>query len=439
MSPIFDYFPVPQRLLLRSAILLLPAISALACPPLPPQSAAALPLSAVLDRVPACHPDVRAAERVLAASTADITSAGEAPNPQLTMGAGSVGSRIGSGSPWNKTLDHSLRIDQLFERGGKRALRRAVAEAQRDAARAALAEARRQGLLGATRAFYDLVAALSRREQTAAGVALNEESLQALERRVRAGDAAPLDATRFAVDALRLQADLKQADADVRSQRLQLAALIGAEAQAEALTPVAVALRSRDQVIETEAVLERRPDLVAAQARLSAAEQARDLARSQRTRDVSAGVQLDHWPVSDSNPSGTGNTLSVSVSVPLMLRHNYEGEVARAEADVNTGQEALWRAQLAARSDLDRARARWQAAEARRRLVVEQLLPAAERLAAGAEFAYRRGATGALDVLDARRSLNAARIERINADADLAKAAAELDAARQPIDYLLKP
>ncbi|MBC7703011.1 MAG: TolC family protein, partial [Rhodoferax sp.] len=175
---------------------------------------------------------------------------------------------------------------------------------------------------------------------------------------------------------------------------------------------------------------DRRPDVLAARPRLLAAELARDLARAQRVRDVGVGVQLDHWPVSASNASGTGNTVSVSVSLPLFVRHGLEGELARSEADVANARETLRRAQLTAQSELAQARSRWAAAAARWRLATDELAPAAERVAAGAELAYRRGATSLLDVLDARRSLRTARIERINAEADGAKAAAEMAAAR---------
>ena len=87
----------------------------------------------------------------------------------------------------------------------------------------------------------------------------------------------------------------------------------------------------------------------------------------------------------------------------------------------------------AASADLAHAAAQASAAADRRQLVLAQLEPAAEKVAAGAELAYRRGASTALDVLDARRSLRAVRIERITADADLAKALADWQAAGLPL------
>jgi cobalt-zinc-cadmium efflux system outer membrane protein len=186
--------------------------------------------------------------------------------------------------------------------------------------------------------------------------------------------------------------------------------------------------------VPVPAAPEQIPSVVAAQARLQAAERARELARAQTTRDVSVGVQLDRYPVTPTNTSGTGNTVSLFASVPLLVNHAYQGEIARAEADVDTAAEALRRVRVEAADEATRAQAQWQGALARRRLVMEELLPAAERVAAGAELAFNRGASGVLEVLDARRALRAAQIERINAEAELAQAAAALQASATVFD-----
>lgn len=425
-------------LALIAVLLGAPFGSALACPPLSDDSASNLSADALLARVAPCHPDVRAAERTLAGARADTLTAAQRPNPQLTLGAANLSRDLGGGRLWDKTFDHQLRIDQLIERGDKPALRVAAADASRAAARADLAEAIRQARLATLRSYHDLRAALARRAELQSTATLYDESQRALERRVSVGDAAPLDATRFKLDALRLQADLKQAESDTHALRLQLASMIGAEAQAERLTPTTSApVTAIAQISPRD--LDRRPDVVAAQARLDAARAAREVARALKTRDVSVGVQLDRYPVSDTNSSGSGNTVSVFVSIPLFVRHSYEGENARAEADVNSAEEMMRRVRAAAQTDLDRAAAQWHAAQARRRLIADELLPAAERVAAGAELAYRRGASSVLDVLDARRALRAAHIERITADADFAKATAELDAAGQTVDATASP
>ncbi len=416
-----------RLLFLLPSLLLSFGTRAQQCEVLPATVALALTLENAMERASVCHPDVRAAAGALASARADVITSSQSPNPQLTVGGGSVGRDLGGGSLWNRTFDHSIRVDQTIERGGKPALRRAAAEAQRQAASADLEEARRRARLAVAQGYYDLAATLARRAETAAALELAGEAQRAQNLRVKTGDVAPIEATRLALDAIRVQADLRQAEADSHTSRVLLSTMIGAEAQADLLTPADPWPQMDGQAAAAASGV--RPDVLAAQGRLNAAQESRRLAHALRTRDVNVGVQLDRWPVSATNTSGTGNTVSLSVSVPLFIRHEYEGEAAHAEAEVNNAAETLRRATLAAQSDLAQARMRQVAAAARRRLAVEDLIPAAERVAAAAELAYRRGAISLLEVLDARRSLRAARIERINAEADAAKAAAEFQAA----------
>jgi cobalt-zinc-cadmium efflux system outer membrane protein len=315
-------------LVLIAVLFAAPSAWVMACPLLSDDSASSLSVGDVLARVAPCHPDVRAAERALAGASADMLTAAQRPNPQLTLGAANLSRDLRSGHLWDKTFDHLLRIDQFLERGDKPALRVVVADATRAAARADLAEALRQARLTTLRSQHDLCAALARRAELQSTATLRDESRRALERRMGVGDAAPLDAVRFQLDALRLHADLSQADADTRTLRLQLATLIGAEAKAQRLTPSMLEPATL-AALNPPQPLDRRPDVVAAQV------------RALKTRDVGVGVQLDRYPISNTNSSGTGNTLSVFVSVPLFVRHTFEGENARVEADANSAEEVL--------------------------------------------------------------------------------------------------
>lgn len=420
------------------------ALPARACPDLGPADAATLSLDKALARVTDCHPELRGQRALLAAADADVRVAGQLPNPQLTVGAGSLSRNLGRGSLWNKTFDHSLRIDQLIEGGRKPALRRAVAESTRQAVLADVADAQRRAAAVVAHLHQDLWAAQSRDQQLEQSVALSSQALRLLEQRVRAGDAPALDASRFRLDDARLRADLRQAQAEAFDLQRQLALSIGAtpvagQLQAQAHDPAAWPVAQNDMPgdLASDAATQaadRRPDVAAALARVRAAEQARDLAAAARTRDISVGAQFNRYPSSDSNPSGSGNTVSFSISVPLFVRHANDGELARAEADLNIAREAWRRSRDAVLSEGTRLQALAVAAQDRRRLVLAQLEPAAERVAAGAELAYQRGASGALELLEARRSLRAVRIERINADAELNKALADWQAATAPVE-----
>ena len=66
--------------------------------------------------------DLQAARRSLEAAKANTLSASARPNPTLSLGVGAINPSAGVGSgPWrDKTVDSSIRIDQIIERGDRR-------------------------------------------------------------------------------------------------------------------------------------------------------------------------------------------------------------------------------------------------------------------------------------------------------------------------------
>ena len=393
----------------------------------PCESAApALPLTPAwaLRRMEDCNRDLQAAQRALTASLADLRTAGQAPNPTLTVGAGSISpsAGIGAGPLWRKTLDSSLRYEQLVERGGKPALRRRAAEQLSAAARQDVAEIRRQQSLAVLQALVDVASADARGALLADISTLYAEAQRANERRTARGDLAPIDAQRQAIEATRAQGDVAQARADALRARLALAGLL-------ALEPVAAALQVDpavlDPLLPAQAADDagQRPDVAAARLRVEAARAAHDLAQAQARPDVTVGLQLDHWPTSAANPVGTGNTVSVTFSVPLLLRHSFDGELARAVSDSDAAEEALARLLATAQAERARMDNDLRAARARQQLLQTQLAPQAEQVARAAELGYAKGALSLLDVLDARRVLRQTRLDVLAARADAARAA----------------
>ena len=393
----------------------------------PCESAApALPLTPAwaLRRMEDCNRDLQAAQRAVTASLADLRTAGQVPNPTLTVGAGSISpsAGIGAGPLWRKTLDSSLRYEQLVERGGKPALRRRAAEQLSAAARQDVAEIRRQQSLAVLQALVDVASADARGALLADISTLYTEAQRANERRTARGDLAPIDAQRQAIEATRAQGDVAQARADALRARLALAGLLALEPAAAALQVDPAVL---DPLLPAQAADDggQRPDVAAARLRVEAARAARDLARAQARPDVTVGLQLDHWPTSAANPVGTGNTVSVTFSVPLLLRHSFDGELARAVSDSDAAEEALARLLATAQAERARMDNELLAARARQQLLQTQLAPQAEQVARAAELGYAKGALSLLDVLDARRVLRQTRLDVLAARADAARAA----------------
>ncbi|HEX4328327.1 MAG TPA: TolC family protein [Burkholderiales bacterium] len=431
-SPLFD--------LLRTALVVpLACLGTLAlAQPAPELRALTLPAAESL--LAAKNRDIAIARRAFDQASADVKVAAQPPNPQLTLGVGSYNPSlgIGSGGPRSKTVDSSVRVDQLFERGNKLGLRVESAKRLEIAAGEDLNDTGRQQLLAVRGAYFDLLAAQEKVTASEDTAQLFGKTVDAAQLRLRAGDLAASDVSRVRVDALRAQNDARAAQADLSRARLTLAYLIGADAQAaeiRAVTPWPP--HALPDAAQADALVERRPDVRAAQARVDAADKARDLAQAQRTRDVSIGAQYDHYPVSDANSLGTGNSFGVSVSVPLFLRNNNEGGVARAQADWYAARDGLDRVRALALSDVMRARSDLENAAERLNRFEADLLPAAQKSADAAEFAFKNGALGVMDLLDSRRTLKAVLIDAANSRADFAKAlAAWQSSAETPANYM---
>ena len=103
-------------------------------------------------------------------------------------------------------------------------------------------------------------------------------------------------------------------------------------------------------------------------------------------------------------------------------------------AALDTAKENLARTRAAAEADVSTALAALKGAAERVRRNRDELLVAAEKAAAAAEYAYKNGAVGVIDMLDARRTLRATRLDALAALADFSKALASWRAATETTD-----
>jgi cobalt-zinc-cadmium efflux system outer membrane protein len=332
---------------------------------------------------------------------------------------------MGSGSLADKRIDTIVGLSQLFERGNKAGLRTETAQSLVSAVRSDQRDVERVQRVVLHGAYYDLLQAQEKLRITNETAALFQKSIDALTIRLKAGDVAAVDVSRMNVDALRARNDARGAQADVEKSQSALAYMIGADRDATRLRAADnwPALEKLD-LQTADAIVEARPDVQAAQARVAAAGKSRDLARALRTRDITAGVQFERFPGNDPR-----NSAGLSVSVPLFTRYYYDGEIRRAESDFDAAQDNLQRIKALAAADIRKAASDVASSGERVQRLREVLLAAAEKAAQGAEFAYSRGAIGVMDVLDARRQLTATRLESVAVQADYAKALAAWRAA----------
>jgi len=376
--------------------------------------------------------ELQAARRGMESADAQRVIAGARPNATLSVNAASI-SDANTIDGQKRGADTVLRIDQPFERGNKRGLRLDAASGLQRAARHDYLDVLRQQLAVLQGSYYDLKAAQERTRTLAENAELFSGTLAAAERRLKAGDLAPADVAKVQVDYERAQNDARSAQADLARAQIALAYLLALDAEALGLRAVEAwpALERADPAAVEEAI-DARPDVVAARARVEAAEKLRDLARAQRTRDVTIGAQLERW-VPGSAPT---SSFGVGVSVPLFTGYDFAGDIQKAEVDRYAALDALARARAVARNELARAAADLNASAERVERFDGSLLGAANRSAQASEFAFSRGAISVLEVLDARRTLRAVRLEALGARADYARALGAWRAAQASVQAL---
>lgn len=382
--------------------------------------------------------DLIAARRALESAGAQRAQAAVRPNPTLSLNSSSISSNPGTGpGPLNqKRIDTVLRIDQPFERGNKRELRMDAAEGLERAARGDVLDVLRTQLAALRGAYYDLKQAEEKVVILRETAQLFGRTLQAAQARLKAGDLAASEVAKVQVDFERAANDARTALADLARSQLALAYLVGEERGASELRAAdawPAAERPSPEAVETAlaSAVEGRPDIAAARARVQAAEKLRDLARSQQTRDITIGAQYERYP-----SAVPADSIGFGISLPLFTGNDFSADIRRAEVDRYAAIDALDRARMVASNELRRAAADLAAAAERVERYDSSLLAAAQRTAQAVEFAFQRGAASVLEVLDARRTLRAVRLEALAARADHAKALAAWRASLTTTDML---
>ncbi|EYS85366.1 multidrug transporter [Cupriavidus sp. SK-4] len=403
-------------------------------PCVPPPAGATLTLAQVRLDALRCNRDIIAARRGVEASQADIQIASQRPNPVLSLGVANINPHagIGSGNLRSKTVDSTLRVDQLIETANKGGLRVDAARKASAAAGEVVQAVAVQQTAGAEQAFYEAVISQERVGVLREMLGLYDRTRQASETRLKAGDVSRADVTKLQLDALRAQSDMRQAMTDHARDKAQLAQAMGVPGTlaGNRLVPDWPPLDTPVPQVDPD-TLQRRPDVTAAEARLAAAAAARDLARAGRVPDVTVGAQAEHYPVSATNTNGSGNSYGVFLTIPLYVRHRNGGEARRAEVDYYAALDDRNRVLLEAGNEMERLRSQLEASRQSLQQMRDDVLPAAESVAGSAEFAYGKGATGVLDLLDARRALRQTRLDAVSAQGDYAKALSAYRAALQ--------
>jgi cobalt-zinc-cadmium efflux system outer membrane protein len=391
----------------------------------PAGSPATLTVEQAVSAVLARSPSRQSAQAKRDAAQKAAESAGAWPNPSIeirsenwTFGSWAWTPHPEPGSP--PGLDFFGVLTQPVELGGQRGKRRGMADAERAAAEAAVAQTDRLLTMETVRLFMDAV----RSREWLRALDSNREGLdtllKAMAARVREGYAAEADLAKFQAESARVQTQLLRARLDLARSLTQLGSLMQAPVplRAEELAePVLRPVPAGDPAVLAARAAATSPDVLAAKARSVRAAQALSLERARRVPDLNVAGGYKRTAGADTAVAG------LMVAIPLFDRNRQA--VAIAAGDQAAALSDLAAAEARAMAD---ARVVFDAAATlgeRASRVDDELLRPAEMVRTAARSAFREGATDILLLVDAERVYVDARREAVQLKLDAIAAVLE--------------
>lgn len=356
--------------------------------------------------------DLLAARQQLAIAEGRLRQARLRPNPTLEAEYGSP--RFLGGEAES---DLSVGITQVFELGGKRRRRAAVAELEISRVKAQIAAIERELATGIRLAYTGAIAAARRLDVLERLIANNEELIRATESRLSEGDAAPLDLNLVKVENDRMRVQAIQARSDLDTQLLLIRTLIGADIA----EPLKIAPQpdrpprfdaTPGELIEI--ALTNRADLQAARIGEELGTARLDLARANATPNVAASVRYSRskgvfdlpGPVNGIDfVDDADNELTFGVSVDIPIFNRNQGEIASATAERLQAARQREFLENAIKRDVAVAYRKYRAAAESLVVYATQIMPRSEQNLQTVQAAYGFGEFSIFEVISEQRRL----------------------------------
>jgi cobalt-zinc-cadmium efflux system outer membrane protein len=290
-------------------------------------------------------------------------------------------------------------LGYTFERGNKRDRRIAVAESLIEVATRNVLDAERQLRFQTEQAFINVLLAKSTLDVTRQDLKTFSDFVDLNQQRVKSGDLAEGDFLPISIQKLQFETDVSAAEVGLVQARAALRQLVGFEAVSDDfdvigdLAPTTGTVNLED--LKRDALISR-PDLLAAQSSLHAAQQGATLERGNAARPVDGSV--DYTRVAGVNQLGVG------ISFELGVNDHNQGNIAKAEIAVHQAEEAEAATRFLVLTDVTSAFAAFQSSVKIVGLYESGYLDQARQSRDITTYAFQRGATNLLSVLDAERT-----------------------------------
>lgn len=363
----------------------------------PNLSSTDLTLDRVIDRFLQRNLSVEAARYQVDAARAAQIAARVRPNPGITVSAENL--KVSGDTPFNRLYEVSTTYSQTFELGGKRRLRREVADLAVSVAEAELADVLRQRLYEVKRSYYDAVLARYALFNATENRASFDELIRFNKVRFEEGAIAEGELLKVRLERVKFDSAVAQAELAQRQAVIRLIQLLGetdfsrAEAVAGELTfaPITADLASLK-----EEALKNRADVKAAEIRTTLAERQVALEEAKNSMDITpfAGVKR----------VGVDNTVLFGVTIPLRINDRNQAGIARAVAEQKVAETGLAIARNRALAEVESAFRAYETAREQVATFQRELLQQANESYTIALAAYQEGATELLSLLEAQRT-----------------------------------
>ncbi|NWA65505.1 TolC family protein [Pseudomonas reactans] len=362
-----------------------------------------LTLDTALQTAFANNPDLAAAQWEIDIAQGGRQQAGLIPNPVASWDVEDTR---------RDSRTTSIKISQALELGGKRGARIDVASRVQDAAALTLEQRRNTLRAEVIDNYYGALRAQERLDLAQRSMAVAERGLVVANGRVTAGKASPVEATRAQVQVSEIRLELDRAQIGLTDAYRRLAASTGSAApNFQAVATQNLSAPTVPSATQLLARLEQTAELRLAELNILQNEASVVLEKAQRIPDLDVSIGSQY----DASVRERVNLVGVSMPIPLFNRN--QGNVLAASRRADQARDLRNAAELRLRTETRQALDLWQSANTEVRAFNQQILPAAQSAVDSATRGFEMGKFSFLDVLDAQRTLIAARTQYLTATA----------------------
>jgi len=366
------------------------------------QSPTLITMDQSIDLALAHNHSLKATRTLILQNQAQEITANLRPNPTLNFDS----QFLPIFDPSNFSTDNLSEVQQfdvgigyLFERGRKRQRRLQAARDQTAVTGALVSDAERTLTFNVAQQFIAVLLAESTLRFAQMDLKSFEDTVDIAETQYKSGYISEGDYLKIKLQLLQFQTDVSSARLARVQALVALRELLGYDAVPANydvvgdLTFQPVPAKLED--LQAKA-LQQRPDFRAATLGVTAAESQISLARANAKQDVNASAAYSH------TASQSSASFFVNFGLPVFNRN--QGEIARTGYALTQAQELQTSASDAVLSDVSDAYEALHGSEEVVQLYTSGYLKQAQDSRDISEYAYKRGATGLLDFLDAERS-----------------------------------